>query len=121
MVASSRVGKSSIVRLNEGNAIVSELILPLLQRERELVSEIEGSIQRQFGPLSQKLVMRGVATGAGEVELIAEPDKLDRLKALADEMTAGLEERYGFDVEFRVFSYDNAPLELIIGQAPSQS
>lgn len=115
LVERFQVGKSSIAKLNEGNAIISELLLPLLDRERAMVDEIEGSIHGQFGGMCQKIVLRGAATGAGKVYLIAEPGKIEKVKALAREMAAGFEERYGFDIEFRAFTYEDAPLDMVLG------
>ncbi|MBI3552577.1 MAG: hypothetical protein HY077_08655 [Elusimicrobia bacterium] len=113
LVEIHRIGKSSTASLNDGNAIISELILPLLDRERQMVDEIGRDIDRQFAPLCLKVVMRGVMTGVGSVDLIVAEENLARVRRLAEETAAGLEERYGFDIEFRVHTFADAPLELV--------
>jgi DNA-binding phage protein len=108
-----RVGKSSTALLNESNAIVSELILPLLDKERLMVDDIGRDINRQFGALCRKIVFKDVATGVGTVDLVAADENLPIVRRLAEEMAAGLEERYGFDIDFRVHTLAGAPQEIV--------
>src|SRR5205807_2300421 len=99
-------------RLNDHHAIISELMLPLLDREQQMVGEIGRDIQRQFDSC-RKIVLKNVMTGAGTVDLITTGENLARVRAQAEEMAAGLEERYGFDVDFRVYTFADVPLEVI--------
>ena len=108
-----RIGKTVTASLNESHAIISELILPLLDRERRMVDDVGRDIHRQFGPLCRKIVQKDVVTGVGTVQLLAADEHLPAVRRLAEEMAAGLEERYGFEVEFRVHGFSDAPLEIV--------
>ncbi len=107
------MGRSATVKLNDDHAILSELVLPLLDRERHLVNEIGRDINREFEPLCRKIVLKDVMTGVGTVDLITTDENLEQVRKMADMTAAGLEERYGFEIEFRVYTFANAPIEII--------
>lgn len=113
LVNLASMGNCSVATLNESNAIVSELLLPLFDKERAMVSDVEGTIRRRLGNSCQRIFMRQAASGVGEVDLITA--EVDQMKAVAAELSAGFEERYGFDIRFNVYSYRDAPLSLVTG------
>lgn len=51
--------------------------------------------------------------GVGTVELITTDENPSRVRKMAEEESAGLEERYGFEIEFRVHTSADAPVELL--------
>ena len=99
--------------MNEGSAIISDLVLPLLNKERELIDGVEGTIRREFGGLCQKLILNGVMTGEGRVSMIVNPENRARVKSLARETAAGISERYGLEVDFQVYTYADAPEDVV--------
>lgn len=113
LVERIRVGKSRAVRMNENHAIISDLVLPLLNKERELIDGIEGSIRREFGALCHKIILKGVMRGNGQVEMIVSPESRAQVESLARKAAAGIGERYGLDMDFRVYTYADAPEEVV--------
>ena len=49
----------------------------------------------------------------GSVSLITRKEGADQVRLAAQELAAGFEERYGLEIEFRVFTLEDAPLELL--------
>ena len=41
------------------------------------------------------------------------PDKVKEAKRRLEELAAGLEERYGFNIKFNVYTYDDVPMDLL--------
>lgn len=99
--------------MNESHAIISDLVLPLLNKERELIDGVEGAIRREFENICQKLVLNGVMTGGGKVSMIVNPENRAQVEALARETAAGISERYGLEVDFRVYTYADAPEDVV--------
>lgn len=106
-------GRYVYYSLDPENALVSELIIPLFEREKTLVDEIQGSIRSRFADNCLKIVIDGAAAGIGSVSLITRKEGADHVRRAAQELAAGFEERYGLEIEFRVFTLDDAPLELL--------
>jgi hypothetical protein len=87
----------------------------MLDGEKHMVDDVGRNIDQRFGSYCLKMKMKDVMTGRGRVLLVVPEERRDEAKNAAEELAARLEERYGFEIEFRVYTWADAPPELSFG------
>jgi predicted nucleotidyltransferase len=95
-------GRTQLIRLNFDHHLVKELILPLLRKERELVSHIRREIAQQFKDTALAVtlfgsVARGEDVPGSDVDLLIVTKATDKPRAMkrAEQYNTGFQQRYG--------------------------